>query len=225
MVSTRVAPRKNGKPHRASMRRIARSSKKALAVEKETKKRVKTKIAEKLENLTDLERIELMDAEKRRALLNKNGDRRGVATPLTELRQRQFGPHNKPPGRKGAPNRIPSELVVAIIAACEAVGYDKEEDPTQHVPGLIPYLTRSAELHRVEYLKILEKLLPNMVHFLANVNGHVTTSRYETLEEAREALRARGMPVDGLLLQAMPAPSADQTNNAFGTTDDDAEEA
>jgi hypothetical protein len=64
---------------------------------------------------------------------------------------------------KGTPNKIPGSLLEAVVEACALVGYDRDvytfsknakgervvkADESKRIKGLIPYLRRTAELHR-----------------------------------------------------------------------------
>ena len=78
----------------------------------------------------------------------------------------------------GTPRPIGKLLLDSFVEACSLVGYDKDViirdkngkplydvagnplmDETKRITGLIPYLQRTAELHRPETLAIIGKIL------------------------------------------------------------------
>ena len=92
----------------------------------------------------------------------------------------------RPPGsgrKKGTPNAVPGQLLEAIIEACARVGYDRgvyykdkegniQVDESKRVQGLIPYIQRTAELHRKEMAAILGKIVtPAVVQLMVNNNN------------------------------------------------------
>lgn len=87
---------------------------------------------------------------------------------------------------KGTPNKVPSNLLSAIIEACALVGYDRDVyrrerrdgkwvdvvDETKRIEGLVPYIRRTVELHRKETLAILGKIVtPAVVQLVMNMQG------------------------------------------------------
>jgi len=100
------------------------------------------------------------------------------------LQPHAFGRPGVKCGRsKGSRNKYPRELVLAVLNAAAKVGYDRDVlvrdkkgnplldkkgnciiDESKRIKGLEPYLRRSAELYRAEYLKLIEKILRASLH-------------------------------------------------------------
>ena len=88
-------------------------------------------------------------------------------------------------GRKaGTPNRVTASLKEAILLAAEAVGADgKGKD------GLLGYLTTLARRHPAIFVPLLGRVLPPQID---QKTEQKTVVRYETVEERRAAMIARG---------------------------------
>lgn len=139
---------------------------------------------------------------------------------LTSTEEGQDFPYNLKPGRektggrkKGTPNKVPGELLTAIIEACALVGYDREVftytstkkgtlipkvDESKRVLGLIPYLKRTAELHRKEMIAILGKIVtPAVVQLVMNHNQVVDNSVHvnPSVKDLEKELASMGVSV------------------------------
>ena len=129
---------------------------------------------------------------------------RGV--PFKKGVPRAFGAGRK----KGTPNKVPGQLLEAILTACANVGYDRDvwttdkakktqkADEDQRIKGLIPYLERTAELHRKEMLAVLGKIVtPEVVQLMiANkIENATTITPPETAQEIESELIKLGISV------------------------------
>lgn len=125
------------------------------------------------------------------------------------------GGHPKLGGRKkGTPNKVPGELLTAIMDACAAVGYDRDVysrvevrgedgkkrwvdnfDETKRVKGLIPYLQRTAEIHRDKMIAVLGKIVTPAVVQLVMTNSMDTYVQVNnpTQAELEAQLNAMGV--------------------------------
>ena len=117
----------------------------------------------------------------------------------------------------GTPRPIGKQLLESFIEACSLVGYDKDviirdkngkpvinesgnpaTDETKRIQGLIPYLQRTAELHRPEALAILGKILAplaNSLHMHMNEEQHVEKEK-PTREQLERQLAHWGIRVN-----------------------------
>jgi hypothetical protein len=88
-------------------------------------------------------------------------------------------------GRKaGTPNKVSGSLKEAILLAAEAVGADgKGKD------GLLGYLTSLARRHPAIFVPLLGRVLPLQIDQKTEQKPVV---RYETVEERRAAMIAKG---------------------------------
>jgi hypothetical protein len=97
--------------------------------------------------------------------------------------------HAKVGGRQvGTPNRVKQAMRDWMEEAAAQVGYDG-----QGAEGYVGWLRARCEESPKLFLKVLAGLQPR------NVNAEVTNVldvKYETVEEAREALRQHGLVID-----------------------------
>ena len=128
--------------------------------------------------------------------------------------------HQKVPGSgvvPGKPRPIGKLLLNSFVEACSLVGYDRDVavktkdgkplldkkgnpvyDETKRILGLIPYLQRTAELHRPETLAIIGKILAPLVHNLQlNIGEDAPSEKHRpSREELERQLTHWGIPVN-----------------------------
>lgn len=92
------------------------------------------------------------------------------------------------PGRPvGSRNKVTVQLHQALMEACERVGRDKNGKD-----GAVGYLMRLAIQNPKVFARLLEKIIP--VKF-DGVIQHTARQTYETVDDLREELKARGLPM------------------------------
>jgi len=113
----------------------------------------------------------------------------------------------------GAPPKTPRPiakvLINSLMAACSLVGYDADVrtkdkdgneviDESKRILGFIPYLRRTAELHRPETLAIIGKILaPMMNNLQINLdNNNNKDSKPQTREEIENQLKQWGISIN-----------------------------
>jgi hypothetical protein len=145
----------------------------------------------------------------------QNGGNSTALSTLGKSREYNFKPGRaKTGGRvKGTPNKIPGELLRAIVDACASVGYDRdvytrkkkngtwliEADESKRIKGLEPYLRRTAELHRKEMAAILGKIVtPAVVQLMINNNSgtDVVELKEPTVQELEHEISRLGININ-----------------------------
>lgn len=96
----------------------------------------------------------------------------------------------------GKPNKVTAVLKNATMEAAAMVGFDQEGEG-----GLHGYLAWAAINEPVAFLRLLEKVLPLQITG-SIVSQH--TQRYETMDDLREELAARGLPAPRALIDITP---------------------
>jgi hypothetical protein len=94
----------------------------------------------------------------------------------------------RPPG---VPNKLTRIIKEAILLAGEEQGNaiaDAKKEPRE---GLVSYLKHLAANHPQSYAMLLGKVLPMQIE-----HSRTISADYKTVEELKQALRDRGLPVE-----------------------------
>jgi hypothetical protein len=95
---------------------------------------------------------------------------------------------------KGKPNKMTRLLKEAVLEAAEKSGYDQRGRD-----GLVGYLKRMADHHPETFTSsLLSRVMP--LQITGRDGGPVELVHYKSVEEARAALKERGIPIDAVLL-------------------------
>lgn len=124
--------------------------------------------------------------------------------------------HLKPPvsGRKkGTPNKLSTELKKVILEAAAMVGRDGRGKE-----GLHGYLCKLAIQQPKIYGRLLEKLIP--MHIKIG-DDNAPAERYETVEELRTAMEARGLPAPARIIDVTPTAPQNGDEPLYGVEDED----
>lgn len=130
--------------------------------------------------------------------------------PKPRKNRKGFEPgHEKKKGRvKGVPNKITFMVKEAILQATALSGEDKRGKG-----GAVGYLKRIADYKPELFVRLLERLLPYQV---TGKDGGPVQMTYETIEDVKQRMKERGLPVPVTLTQlpvyvpTHDAPEAEQ---------------
>lgn len=107
--------------------------------------------------------------------------------------------------KKGTPNKNPSSLVEAVMEAAAKVGNDRDvyqkvdgkivAIEENRIPGLVPYLERTAELYRKDYLRVLAQIIsPAVVQLMINnAENMVQVNHGASIEELENEVQKLGI--------------------------------
>lgn len=90
--------------------------------------------------------------------------------------------------KKGTKQLMTRVIREALIDAAELVGRDGEGQL-----GLIGYFAWLAREEPAVFGRLMEKLMPMQIN--GKINHGLSDGVYETMEEVREAIKARGIPI------------------------------
>lgn len=96
--------------------------------------------------------------------------------------------------KKGTKQLMTRRIRDALINAAELVGSDNKGKD-----GLTGYLAWLARQEPAVYGRLLEKLMPMQID--GKINHGLYEGVYETMEEVREAIKARGLPIPPRMIE------------------------
>jgi len=94
--------------------------------------------------------------------------------------------------KKGTPNVMTRVLKEAIILAGENIGNKLADMSKEERKGLVSYFEWAAEKHPAAFLGLLGRIMPMQVE---KTEKEIDVP-YKTVEEVKQALRDRGLPVE-----------------------------